>query len=511
METRTPVFEEFDPASDCDCPGCVHWRRVLPHSTTGRHPAAHRALILAAAASSVLAVGHTAPAVAAPHAPDRPAVPAGDEPSTPQGGKAPLHGPSGRPAPSSGPVKTPATTRAEIIKRAKKWVAAKVPYSMYKYWSDGYRQDCSGFVSMAWKLPGNEWTGSLGQYGVRIAKKDLQPGDILLFHNPADPEKGSHVVIFGGWTDHTHTYYVAYESAPPHARRRTTPYAYWSHSDRYLAYRYKGLKSTATGTKPETEKPATEKPTAEKPATEKPTAEKPATEKPTAEKPTAEKPATEKPVTGQADSATEQTGADKADVGNPGAAAPDAYPGPAHFGPGANNKYVTRLGTLLVERGAGRFYTSGPGPRWTDADRRATQAFQQAQGWRGQDADGLPGPRTWALLVTGKGKTIPDAGPAGAPAPTAPAATTPAEPSSHGVPGYPGRAMFRPGADNQYVLRLGGQLVKKGFGKHYKTAPGSRWDESDRRAVEAFQRAQGWRGGAADGYPGPETWRRLFA
>ncbi|MGV9239761.1 peptidoglycan-binding protein, partial [Streptomyces nigra] len=55
MESRTPVFEEFDPASDCDCPGCVHWRRVLPHSTTGRHPAAYRALMLAAAASTTLA------------------------------------------------------------------------------------------------------------------------------------------------------------------------------------------------------------------------------------------------------------------------------------------------------------------------------------------------------------------------------------------------------------------------------------------------------------------------
>ena len=38
-----------------------------------------------------------------------------------------------------------------------------------------------------------------------------------------------------------------------------------------------------------------------------------------------------------------------------------------------------------------------------------------------------------------------------------------------------------------------------------------RWSEADRRNVEAFQRAQGWRGGAADGLPGPETWRRLFA
>ena len=443
METRTPVFEEFDPESDCDCPGCVHWRRVLPHSTTGRHPALHRALIVAAAASTTLAVGHTAPALAAPHPPDRPDVPAGDEPTSPQGGKAPLHGPGGRPA-EPGTLKTPTTTRAEIIRRAKKWVAEKVPYSMYRYWSDGYRQDCSGFVSMAWSLSGNEWTGSLDQYGVRIAKEDLQPGDILLFHNPADPENGSHVVIFGGWTDHTHTHYVAYESIRPHARRLVTPYAYWTHSDRYLAYRYKGLVSGATGSKPDTGQSGTAKPK-------------------------------------------------DPERGTP-------YPGRAYFGPGANNKYVTRLGRMLVERGAGRHYSSGPGPRWTDADRRATRAFQLAQGWRGRDADGLPGPQTWELLVTGKGNDVKATGAGAA-----------GKPSSHGVPGYPGRAMFRPGANNKYVTQLGRQLVKKGYGKHYKTGPGPRWSEADRRNVEAFQRAQGWRGGAADGYPGPETWRRLFS
>ena len=64
---------------------------------------------------------------------------------------------------------------------------------------------------------------------------------------------------------------------------------------------------------------------------------------------------------------------------------------------------------------------------------------------------------------------------------------------------------------NKYVTELGKQLVKKGFGKYYTTGPGPRWGEPDRRNVEAFQRAQGWRGGAADGYPGPETWRRLFS
>ncbi|MFF2097819.1 peptidoglycan-binding protein [Streptomyces sp. NPDC058202] len=459
---ETPVFEELDPASDCDCPGCVHWRRVLPPGSRAAGPVGHpatlshvlglaragrtpMALALAATAGAVLAAGQAVPAVAAAHGPALPGVPAGDEPDTPQGGKAPLHGPSGKPAAAAKPgqaAKAPTTTRAEIINRAKTWIDADVPYSMSAYWKDGYRQDCSGFVSMAWGLPGNEWTGSLDSFGVRITRDQLQPGDMLLFHNPDNPEKGSHVVIFGGWTDYTHTYYVAYEQTPPHARKQSTPYAYWSNSDHYVPYRYKGLAEGAGGAEPSTPTP---------PAT-------------------------------------------------PGTAT--RFPGTAYFGTGANNAYVTQLGKLLVERGGARFYTTGPGPRWTSADQRATQAFQKAQGWTGADADGRPGPTTWAYLTGKKGKDIP----AVAGSPGAPGTGT-----SHPVPAYPGRAMFRPGANNAYVTQLGKQLVKKGFGTHYTTGPGSRWGEADRRNVEAFQRAQGWRGGAADGYPGPETWRRLFS
>ncbi|MGW1555056.1 peptidoglycan-binding protein [Streptomyces sp. NPDC002144] len=463
---ETPVFEEFDPASDCDCPGCAHRRAALRHSTsarTARHPAA-RPFVIVAAASAALGAGHAAPAVAAERVPPGPGVPAGDEPQTPQGSKAPLHGPGGRPARPQSAVRVPTTTRTEIINRAKTWVAAEVPYSMDDYWTDGYRQDCSGFVSMAWGLPGNEWTGSLDKYGVRISKEDLQPGDILLFHNPANPEKGSHVVIFGGWTDYTHTYYIAYEETPPGARRQATPYAYWSHSDQYVPYRYKGLGANAAGPTQSTLSTPTTPTTPSTPGT-----------------PSA-------PAAG-------------------GSAA--AFPGAAFFGPGSDNPYVTRLGQLLVARGGARFYANGPGPRWSEADLRATVAFQLAQGWTGADADGLPGPQTWDLLVTGKGKDIPPAT-TGGPA-TGGAAGAPGVPASHGVPGYPGRGMFRPGADNKYVTQLGRQLVKKGFGKYYTTGPGPRWSEADRRNVEAFQRAQGWRGGAADGYPGPETWRRLFS
>jgi NlpC/P60 family len=441
----TPAFEEFDPASDCDCPGCVHWRRTLIPAgfRTAPHPlTAHRTLAVAAAATAALGASQAAPAFAAPYAPPAPGVPAGaDEPATPQGTRAPLHGIGGVPLLAPAADTVPETTRTDIVERAKTWITAQVPYSMDSYWSDGYRQDCSGFVSMAWHLPGNEWTGSLGAYGDRITKDELQPGDMLLFHNADDPEDGSHVVLFGGWTDSTRTYYLAYEMTPPHARSKDTPYPYTSHADGYVPYRYKGIKAGTAG---------------------------------------AEASATDKDA----------------------ASAATAYPGAASFGPGADNEYVTRLGRMLVARGGASFYTTGPGPRWSDADLRATRAFQQAQGWTGTAADGLPGPRTWDLLVTGTGKDI-VTGKSGAPAPASPGASA--------VPAFPGRAMFRPGAENTYVTRLGGQLVKKGFGRYYTTGPGPRWTEADRRNVAAFQQAQGWRGGAADGYPGPETWRRLFS
>ncbi|MET7620427.1 peptidoglycan-binding protein [Streptomyces sp. NPDC005408] len=460
-----PVFEEFEPAADCDCAGCAQQRRAL---AAGEHPAARGcrgALVLFTAAGVVLGGGGGAAAATAvgsaatsgasgasgaagarSAAVGSAAVAEDPEPGTEQGGTGPLHGrplpgSSGKPATTPPPLRP--VTRAEIINRAKQWVAAKVPYSMEEYWSDGYRQDCSGFVSMAWNMAGNEWTGSLAKYATPIKREQLEPGDILLFHNPENPTRGSHVTIFGGWADYTHTYYVAYEQTKPHTRKQVTPMGYWSNAERYLPYRYKGLTGTTTVSGP---------------------------------------------------------------------VATDAYPGGTAFGPGAKNKYVTQLGEMLIARGAKSFYAAkGPGPAWGEADRLATEAFQLAQGWRGADADGLPGPATWRLLVTKQGKNIPAAGVSGPGG-----ARGPSSPSGPGGPGaakpkYPGTGYFRPGRSNAHVTRLGRQLVERGFGKHYTSGPGPRWSEADRRAVEAFQRAQGWRGAAADGFPGPETWRRLFA
>ncbi|MFD0340575.1 peptidoglycan-binding protein [Streptomyces sp. NPDC127117] len=441
-----PAFEEYVPAIDCICAGCAAQRRTAASALPvryGGHPAAHgtrRALVLVTAAGVVLGSGavETASATGDRAAEAAGAARADTDVDSPQGGPGPLRG-GGASGPPSSTTTTPKlrkSSRADIINRAKKWVSAQVPYSMTKYWPDGYRQDCSGFVSMAWNLPGNEWTGSLAAFGTRIAREELQPGDILLFHNPADPSKGSHVTIFGGWTDYTHTHYTAYEQTKPHTRKKTTPMAYWTHSGNYVAYRYKGLSG------------------------------------------------------GSAGSGSSVT----------------RFPGAAKFGPGAGNAYVTQLGRMLVERGGKRFYKVGPGPGWGEADRRATQAFQKAQGWKGKEADGIPGPDTWRLLANGTGHDIPGTGNGSGNGSGTGAGHGDSNPDSK----FPGRGYFRPGQSNSHVDRLGKQLVKKGFGKHYTSGPGPRWTEADRRNVEAFQRAQGWRGGAADGYPGPETWRRLF-
>ncbi|WP_326811558.1 peptidoglycan-binding protein [Streptomyces scopuliridis] len=459
-----PAFEEYEPAPDCPCAGCAEHRRDLARGLpvrAGGHPAAHgarRALVLMTAAGVALGATGAGADTASAAAPSGTATGTSVDPNpgTPQGGSGPLHG---RPLPGPGASKPPgelrATTRADIINRAKRWVQAQVPYSMEKYWSDGYRQDCSGYVSMAWNLSDNEWTGSLADFGVRISRDELEPGDMLLFHNPADPNKGSHVTLFGGWTDYTHSYYVAYEQTKPHARMESTPVGYWSNPDRYVAYRYKGLTEVSEGKGPNS-------------------------------------------ATGK------------------GAGTSAAYPGARSFGPGARNAHVTRLGRLLIQRGGKRFYSQGPGPQWGEADRRATRAFQLAQGWRGAEADGTPGPGTWRLLVKGLGKNIPAGGaggrPGGSVGPGGSGSVGGGNGSGTGkAAAFPGVRFFRPGQSSVHVEQLGRQLVRKGFGKHYTSGPGRLWTEADRRNVEAFQRAQGWRGSAANGYPGPETWRRLFA
>ncbi|MFC7218833.1 peptidoglycan-binding protein [Streptomyces polyrhachis] len=69
----------------------------------------------------------------------------------------------------------------------------------------------------------------------------------------------------------------------------------------------------------------------------------------------------------------------------------------ADFRTGRSSPLVTAMGKRLVAGGCGR-YRSGPSPRWTDADRCSYAAWQRKLGYSGADADGIPGPTSWAKL-----------------------------------------------------------------------------------------------------------------
>lgn len=137
--------------------------------------------------------------------------------STPHYERPMATGTIGRGAAPGGPV-----TREQIIARAEHWVKKQVPYSQASWWKDGttggsYRQDCSGFVSMAWQLKESLTTQSLPAVANRLSGFDqLQAGDALDY--PA-----AHAVLFGGWTDKAKGEFVYYsESRPGRPARKDT-------------------------------------------------------------------------------------------------------------------------------------------------------------------------------------------------------------------------------------------------------------------------------------------------
>jgi hypothetical protein len=148
----------------------------------------------------------------------------------------------------------------EIIARAKIWVDVnpQVPYDECG-WYKGYREDCSGFISMAWRLPQpGSTTYTLPRVSHQISKDELQPGDVLLnqwggWTMPRSPD--AHVVIFNSWVDSSHTHYNAYEENPYwNGAHYTTNihYPFWSGYDTsdYVPMKLNALSNSTTPTPP---------------------------------------------------------------------------------------------------------------------------------------------------------------------------------------------------------------------------------------------------------------------
>ncbi|GAB2329220.1 peptidoglycan-binding protein [Streptomyces variabilis] len=114
-----------------------------------------------------------------------------------------------------------------------------------------------------------------------------------------------------------------------------------------------------------------------------------------------------------------------------------SFPGRGAFVLGRKHDAVTLLGERLIAHGYGSHYKVGPGPRFGEADLKATKAFQEAQGWSGSDADGYPGPTTWSRLMA---------------APKAPPSVVALS------------SEVRPGAWHPQVKELQRLLIKAGYG-----------------------------------------------
>lgn len=75
----------------------------------------------------------------------------------------------------------------------------------------------------------------------------------------------------------------------------------------------------------------------------------------------------------------------------------EPFPGSAFFQNGRESRIITAMGKRLVAEGCGR-YEEGPGPEWTEADRKSYAAWQRKLGYAGDDADGIPGRKSWDKL-----------------------------------------------------------------------------------------------------------------
>ncbi len=126
-------------------------------------------------------------------------------------------------------------TRDTIMTRAEKWIDEQVPYSTTSY-TDGYRQDCSGYVSYSWASStsnGGHTTSNMQDICTKITKSEVQKGDAIL-------KPGTHVLLFGGWIDSDYFWEYAELHTGEVCTKSKRSYTHYK-SNGYLPFKYKLL------------------------------------------------------------------------------------------------------------------------------------------------------------------------------------------------------------------------------------------------------------------------------
>ncbi|WP_037670015.1 peptidoglycan-binding protein [Streptomyces afghaniensis] len=75
----------------------------------------------------------------------------------------------------------------------------------------------------------------------------------------------------------------------------------------------------------------------------------------------------------------------------------EPFPGADFFQPSVSSPVIEAMGYRLIDEGCG-VYAHGPDSRWSEADQKSYANWQWKLGFRGQDADGIPGRKSWNRL-----------------------------------------------------------------------------------------------------------------
>lgn len=189
------------------------------------------------------------------------------------------------------------------------------------------------------------------------------------------------------------------------------------------------------------------------------------------------------------------------------------FPGASAFRVGHSHPAVTVLDRRLIAHGYARHHDGDgyqPGPVFTRYTRDNVAEFQRAQGWKGEDADGIPGPQTWARLM---------AAPKPKPKPKPPAKPKPSGPVVDLAKLRKAAKKDPPRASSKAAYPAGTRVVEAALVAEGLLAPKradkvGHWGSDTVDAYAAWQRSEaggGYRGADADGTPGGDSLRRLAA
>ncbi|MCS0604937.1 VCBS repeat-containing protein [Streptomyces sp. LP11] len=207
-------------------------------------PVAARSVSVTLAVTASLSCGLVSVGGGVAHAAPVPLTPGATVRQLAGGGQGPVTPVPGRRTAVGAAETAPSITRSEVIDRAQSWLGKGLKYNQGEYYA-GYRTDCSGYVSMAWRLSSSLTTDTFASAGVTesISKGDLKAGDALL--NDAVRDDG-HVALFEKWTDSSHTSYIGYEfSSRQDVIHHEIPYPYFSGHGTFEPVRNKSVTDDA--------------------------------------------------------------------------------------------------------------------------------------------------------------------------------------------------------------------------------------------------------------------------